>query len=496
MMVEKILMDKATYRKYLIYLELLTLEGNICTVLDLATRLNYSSRMVSNSLEQISNDLAELGESKPYSISRNQRITIESLTVEIAIYRAFLISKSVNFRFIQAIAFKEDSSLSQFISREYLSESTLARRLKPIIDFLHDHGIKINLKQMSFVGDEKGIRIFLLSIYCLAFKGTRWPFITVSEDRIYGIVDKLEEDAKVQLGLIDRYEMSYFVAISILRISHHCYVEDASELDQICEGNPDYHPAIYHDFSQWIPQQKVSAELRFMFAASFFKPNFIEVTPRLERMIRYFKEQDNQVWGYGNEILNFLKQQFPDKEDELNNPILIGNLLAILLSNGIVGKGYINLFLLTDPVIKYEDNFLNSATEEFYKRIDWKKYPMFKGIRNQLKSYFIYLFSDIFEPEALGTTIKVGILYDPNILMYHRIHQFLKNSPYLVECCSIQKFEPEVDLIITATYLVNDRKNNEGPIIYYWNFEKHKSNFTKLLLLLEKIEKAKNEVDF
>lgn len=491
MRIEKLMLDKMTHYKYQTYLELFTMGKSSCTNNELIQKLGYSNRTLNEILKQLSTDLAELGAPDALLISRKEGITIQSLTVNIATYRSYLIQKALVFKFVEAVAFKKDSVFYEFIRQEFVSESTMMRKLKPLMELVEEYKLKINIKKMTFIGEEKNIRLFLLTLYWLSFKGTIWPFATVSHKKVEAIRSETERSQNLKLGLIEKNEMDYFYGVTLLRISLHQYIQPNKKFDQFCLHNPNFHPEIYQSLASWVPEDKQRAEFSFLYISSFFKPKFDEMNPRLKQMLLYFEEEDNEIWQFSNEIIDRLKAYAPSKAKQLSNPVLRGNLLTILLANYVMGVGYINVFLLTDPVIRYGDNGIKEKTDSVFSQLDWKKYPNFYEVRNQLTKYFLYLFTSIFEEQIVGKKLRVGIIYDPNVLLFRGINKFLDASPYNVESQSIHEIQQEFDLIISATYIPDNDKSKEKPPIYYWNFERHKDNFVKLLLILESLEKEK-----
>ncbi|MGX7418267.1 helix-turn-helix domain-containing protein [Carnobacterium gallinarum] len=484
---ERIFLEKLAYKEYQLY-ELLINSNidQIYTTSDLAKKLGYSMNVMAKVIQNLNSRLTNLGYDPLIAVHRKSGLTVGEITLSLDELRASLMKESMIFSFVEYVAFNPDSDVMGFYDSHYISQSTLYRRVKPLLDYLETYQVGISLSQGEFVGDERNIRLFLFCMYWVGIKGVEWPFSMVDHSFVQKQAVKIEISTEYKMNLVTKHETEYFFAISMQRVAIGETVKHYEQFDKICQNNLQFNPYLYQELFPNLSEAHFMDEARFHFFIINFKPLYFEESLYLMKTLNYYQTENNIIWQVSNKLINSLKQKFPQDAHELSSPILLGNLLSINLAHYSFRSKFINLFILTDPseepIVKDQlTEFLEICLDEF----KGSKYDVFYEMKSELVSFYYHLFSVVLKDAVDDRkSVKVGLMLDLNKLLYDRLLSFLEHSPFQIKVFNLLDYQTSVDVIISSVYLKVDKQLQPRPKIYYWNSQKESVNYINILKII------------
>ncbi|WP_164509898.1 helix-turn-helix domain-containing protein [Lacticaseibacillus porcinae] len=222
----QIFLERADWLKYQLYTVLSRPYVKDVTITDLAVMLNSKYQPTYNVFQELLDDLVDLSGVSRENV-RTAMLAGVDLPLSLDAYRAYLVQNSLVYRIVDYVIKSPSPSPSQFCDQEFVSRSTISRKLKPLNDLLKQFGLKLKLAKFAFDGDEINIRYFLFTMYWWAYRGTQWPFATVDREQ-------LEDEFAAITIVADRplthLQQLYFLAISHLRVGKQARIRPTESL--------------------------------------------------------------------------------------------------------------------------------------------------------------------------------------------------------------------------------------------------------------------------
>lgn len=222
----QIFLERADWLKYHLYSVLSRPYVKDVTITDLAVMMNSKYQPTYNVFQELLDDLVDLS-GVPRDQVRAAMLTGVDLPISLDAYRADLVQNSLVYRLVDYVLKAPSPSPSQFCEQEFVSRSTISRKLKPLNDLLKQYGLKFKLAKFAFDGNEVNIRYFLFTLYWWAYRGTIWPFASVDRD--------LLETEFQAISIVDdrpltHLQQQYFLAISHLRVGKQARIKPTASL--------------------------------------------------------------------------------------------------------------------------------------------------------------------------------------------------------------------------------------------------------------------------
>lgn len=161
---------------------------------------------------------------------------IEFLTLRLLlIERAPITQLTIEFLHSSAI------SIPLFCSRHFITESTLKVYFKTYNKFLRPHGIFLRTKNgiLNLVGDEAKIRYFIASYLWRTYRGIKWPFRTLSKQKLKDSLSMLHSNSGGEVNKSKLEVLLYLLATNILRVKTQNLITQSSlpsYSKALCEG--------------------------------------------------------------------------------------------------------------------------------------------------------------------------------------------------------------------------------------------------------------------
>ncbi|MFD1485890.1 helix-turn-helix domain-containing protein [Lacticaseibacillus baoqingensis] len=224
-----IFLERADQLKYQLYSLLARPYVTNMTITDLAGLMQAKYQPTYNVFQELLGDLVAIT-GKRRDVVRKQMLVAAPLPLSLDAYRSYLVQQSLVYRLIDYAVTAAAPSPNQFCEREFISRSTISRKLKPVNNLMAHFGVKLKLAKLAFSGSEMNIRYFLYTVYWWAHRGSFWPFENVTRSTLH-------EECN-QIGIMNerpmtQWQMQYFLAISHLRVGKNHAIVDNPYLDAL-----------------------------------------------------------------------------------------------------------------------------------------------------------------------------------------------------------------------------------------------------------------------
>ncbi|MDW5524252.1 helix-turn-helix domain-containing protein [Carnobacterium maltaromaticum] len=161
---------------------------------------------------------------KVFSLERNIGFNIQEFTIQI-------LKEEILFVLINTALKNETQDVQLFLEKNYISLSLYYSYQKRLNQFLKKYSIQLIANPyIHFEGEEHKIRLFLYQFYWEFFQGNEWPFEKISKLDTHKLTDKIQNDMQDGMGVTQKIQLSYAVAICASRIKSGCYIEKEHSL--------------------------------------------------------------------------------------------------------------------------------------------------------------------------------------------------------------------------------------------------------------------------
>lgn len=117
------------------------------------------------------------------------------------------------------LLFNKAITKREYCEKYNLTEFTLVKSIKKINDFFNEFELKVSEKELSIIGKESQIRMVCYSVTWVLFDAEKWPqvFSKIPETKITEAVKMITKELNLSLNFIKKRELSYMIAIGMLR---------------------------------------------------------------------------------------------------------------------------------------------------------------------------------------------------------------------------------------------------------------------------------------
>lgn len=154
-----------------------------------------------------------------FSLERNIGFNIQEVTIQI-------LKEEILFVLINTALKNENQDVQLFLEKNYISLSLYYSYQKRLNKYLQKYSIQLIANPyIHFNGEEHKIRFFLYQFYWNFFQGNEWPFEKISKLDTYKLIEKFQNNMQNLMGVTQKRQLSYAIAICASRIRTDCYIE-------------------------------------------------------------------------------------------------------------------------------------------------------------------------------------------------------------------------------------------------------------------------------
>ncbi|EOT42657.1 MULTISPECIES: helix-turn-helix domain-containing protein [Enterococcus] len=453
-MLEDILLDDPAQNKIMLFKHMLDLDRGLYPIHYFEKYTGFSHIKTANLLTQMNQDLIDL-ETGYVLFTEKEKIQIDGNLPKLHSYRQFLLQNSVPYRVLLATLLQPQMDLKEFGRLTELSQSSLMRRLKPLVAYLKDKGIRLNCLQMDVTGREALVRIMYFNFFWMVDFGTE--LFQYFEKQNMDLNTLLDENDLMYLKYFEQREFIFYQAISLLRTSMGYYV-DEPEINHFL-----YPTALNARFKQKLSQSGVAEtyrerEANFVAYMIFYWPQyFSDNDPRLP----YVRKNYKNLTVTKEKAKIFLTKMAPYFQDfsRSKQELLLINYQTIFLRQQLFqGKAPKNLDFILDSL-----------------KIQHPNYEILQGyIANVLDTEesddLINLLTLVSLPQVERSEktekIKVGIIGFPNHFLLYSLIKRIEDLPFVEYSLMNTASNEKYDAIITCSASLVPANNYQ-----YWIVE-------------------------
>ncbi|WVT92866.1 helix-turn-helix domain-containing protein, partial [Enterococcus durans] len=135
------------------------------------------------------------------------------------------------FELFETLFLENEINLVKFAYENYVSESTVRKRLYELEKLLDPIGftLKKNKGYVYLEGNEARIRYFMVTFFWRIFSGLHWPFPNISEEKCTQISRNIYQAAQIEVNEIEIRITTYLLATNVVRY-RKCYRIDPDTL--------------------------------------------------------------------------------------------------------------------------------------------------------------------------------------------------------------------------------------------------------------------------
>lgn len=419
------------------------------------TQLSYSQ--ITRGLMEIEDDLTNSDSFIPPFIRPNVGVITSGVLLSADQYVELLLKESLPYQFLLATLLYPQMDLETFCQQNFISRSTLSRKMKNMNRFIASYGLKINYQRFCIEGAEDKVRLFYYYFIYLCHHNLSWPLLITKKEA----EDQVKKFANFfpKHGLyVSQIMLTVFSGICITRIKQHQFVSHNERLDFLFVANP------YYDLNRFkheydLSEEAAEEEARFIYFICNFFPFYEDPKdPSITKSLATFQAIENPVCQLGDLIVDFVTESL-----QLHLPfdlyrLLLANLYNSLLAFYIFEGPFPNFISFIIP--QGEHNLVeHEIQDKLYLFLeDTTKLPAFhhfKGAILPLAKIIRQILFPLMLRSSEQNRLRVAVAAEPNYLLNFNLLNFLRELSF-VDCFYFQE-NKKYDLVIsTLTALPTD----------------------------------------
>ncbi|MDT2742371.1 helix-turn-helix domain-containing protein [Lactococcus garvieae] len=414
-----------------------------------------------------------LGDRKHYYSLKCNMMKSEILVILIEL---FLSTKSVD--------------LTLFCKNNFISESTLKRKLQKINILLESIGVRfvIRKNQIYILGEERIVRYCLISLLWRIYRGIEWPFKDVNEETIDNLISSIISSGRY-INEGKRKHLAFYLAVFISRAQSGNSIskEFLPEYSEELINSSNYMEKLSKLIERDIPLPAV--ELDFLLLIFYIFPECYDKFHSIDTTLSILKKYSRRSYSSIMHFISFIKKKHPKwEETQPENPffwpmLISGRIFVDIFKSAFFNSSAINIFkhatrdypslkpMIKKSILSHEPKLSGSTLKSLALRYG--------------QAYVIEFSPHDFEPKINILLITDNAMYVDKI-MAQRINNLLENRFNFT--LSVTQPESTPDLIIGTDVIDTKYPNIERLFI---NSEVSKKDREKIITACSEILKSK-----
>lgn len=148
-----------------------------------------------------------------------------------------MIKYTYSFRIITDFFFNNEVNVTKIATENFVSESTLRRKLKIFKDILNNYELDVIAKKNVYqlVGSEIQIRKLYFRLFWDSYEGLEWPFKTIEQAKVITVIENIVKKHNLTLTYHTKNRVSYIMAINFIRfhLGKHLKIAETPEYQKL-----------------------------------------------------------------------------------------------------------------------------------------------------------------------------------------------------------------------------------------------------------------------
>jgi hypothetical protein len=156
-----------------------------------------------------------------FLVSKGKGISLEiEPDKDVQVLISLLMARSPIIQLMDSIFKEEVRSITQYAQEHFMSEATVRRNISKIREYVEKFDLSISRVNATLEGDEKQIRLVMMTFYWRIYGGLSWPFDMVDEKDMAQLTEYLLESlisSEKNISFLFIRQIEYYFAEAILR---------------------------------------------------------------------------------------------------------------------------------------------------------------------------------------------------------------------------------------------------------------------------------------
>lgn len=361
------------------------------------------------------------------------------------------VKNSIPYRFLLTSLFYPEKKLKDFSKEIFVSESTILRRLHPLMDHLAQCDVRINFSKMELTGSEAVIRLVYIKTLWTASLGEDINFSPLTFEQEDALLDQI---ASLLPTHLHPKLARLMLCVNRLRNEQKCYLAEAPFDDLLFSQ---IKPLLEHYFSDLFDSRiQIRRNIEFLNYLFYYYPYCVKndeqiLNPMMFNFAKNIEERHPLCLAIDTFYRYCSKDLLQETLNEQEEKLLQDNITRTFLNYSIQKKEIPLLFETGN-----KEQFLESDLyAELYPAI---RKTIRKLSRRKQLEWLAAVDTSISKTLCLNLLphfaatdekVHVGIVAIPNYLYLQRVVKFLKNLSFIEIVFQPQADEP-IDLFITT----------------------------------------------
>lgn len=481
---ESLMFTKTQLEYYRLYDKLCKLPRKNYPIRDLATLMDSSYSKIKYTLERISEIMEDIDETQAAHFRQSKNLPLDQVTVSLTEFRFIMLRKqSIAFQFLLWLLTTPDPQLKDFLTKHYVSQSTLTRNLRGLQKYLKTYGVHLSVTNASLeTKDELMLRQCLFYLFWMGTKGDT----TIFEP--YEIDDALLPKLVAQIPEEHHY-ISYKIyklklIIQYFRLQQGHRNQENLRARSIFLENPLFDLTLCQD-NPLISEDILWQESGSILINTVTSPNFVNPkSPLIPARKVMLQEKVPLLVSLADDFLHYFEEYyFSGDIPSEKRQVLHLNMTQAAAGIWVYGGTFPNLhyFLVQEEEVSSSNRIFDEQVRTFFASEKVTPYLHYRSLFPVIEKSFGHILRPYYMEHMTWTKLKVGVVVEPNSILHDRILLLLR-AIYFVDA---EAFSPadadKYDLVIASTavfkqdypeipfYLWNiTTKDEEASYLYTW----------------------------
>ncbi|MGX7014300.1 helix-turn-helix domain-containing protein [Vagococcus silagei] len=233
------------------------------------------------------------------------------------VFRNFILEQDDTLFLLSQLLIGNVPSVRKYADDNYLNEDTVRKNIRKIKHFFKDYDLGIANNTLEITGEEKQIRLIMFVIFWLVFKGLNWPFKAIDRNKVNNTINYLEDDLGTKLSEIHRRQLSYLLAIHLIRISKGHVVEMEDEWKSFVNihsliKRSHFLNALREDYLIYS-----ESELTLLTLGLLSKPKFYQIEIFKTNVFDYQAKTNSDVYQITQQFMDYFEENIVEIPDNI-----------------------------------------------------------------------------------------------------------------------------------------------------------------------------------
>lgn len=224
-------------------------------------------------------------------------------------FKQLILEQDETFVMLKQIFFEEFQSVTKYSLDHYISESKVRKSIKKIRQYLKRYQLSLSNISFQIMGEEKQIRLLTFYLTWYGFKGYDWPFKHISKDKVYEMVEILNQSFEMKLTETQKKQLAYMLAINLFRFRKNHVVSFETEWENYVDLN---------EMTQQLPflqliflknQERITSEIYFYLLLIQLRLNVYHSKQYKEYTLEYHQVHQSDVFVVTHHFVQSFHEQ-------------------------------------------------------------------------------------------------------------------------------------------------------------------------------------------